>query len=371
MLALAAVGYDRGLIASALPLVGFVAGAWIGARVGPELLEGGAESRYSPIVAVAAGILLGAALAVTLDGVAHAIRPRPGGAASVVDGVGGAVVLGALALLLAWAFGAVALHAGGPESRGLREAVQRSAILAALNESLPPSGPLLRVLRRVDPRQVVRGPDANVPPPDLAMLEDPDLARAAQSTVRVLGTACGLGVAGSGWTAGPDLVVTNAHVVAGQDDTTVALEGGAELDADAVHYDPRNDLAVLAVPGLGAAPLELAPQVPKGADAAVVGFPENGPLSVAPARVGRTGEVTSEDAYGRGPVRRSMTPFVGEVRSGNSGGPLVDAAGNVLATVFAASQGNGSPNGLGVPNDVVAEALSGPLRATDTGPCAA
>jgi S1-C subfamily serine protease len=371
VLALAAIGYARGLLASALPLAGFLGGAWLGARIGPELLEGGSESRYAALVAVATGVLLGALLAVTLDGVAHAIRPHAGGAASLIDGVGGAAVLAALALLLAWGFGAVALHTGGSQSRGLREAVQRSTILAALNESLPPSGPLLRVLRRVDPRQVVRGPDADVAAPDPAIVEDPDVALAARSAVRVLGTACGLGVAGSGWAVGPELVVTNAHVVAGQDDTTVTPEGGAELDAEPVHYDPRNDLAVLAVPGLGAEPLELAAQTPKGADAAVIGYPENGPLALSPARLGRTGEVTSEDAYGRGPVRRSMTPFRGEVRSGNSGGPVVDAAGDVVATVFAASQGDGSPSGLGVPNRIVAEALAGDLQSADTGPCAA
>jgi S1-C subfamily serine protease len=281
------------------------------------------------------------------------------------------VLLGVLALLLAWGFGAVALHTGGADSRDLREAVQRSTILAALNNALPPSGPLLRVLRRVDPRVVVRGPDADVAAPDPLILEDPEVGLAASSAVRVLGTACGLGVAGSGWAVGQELVVTNAHVVAGEDDTTVVLEGGSELDAEPVHYDPRNDLAILAVPGLGAEPLELAEQAPKGADAAVIGYPENGPLTVAPARLGRTGEVTSEDAYGRGPVRRSMTPFRAEVRSGNSGGPLVDAAGDVVATVFAASQSNGSPSGLGVPNGVVAEALASELESTDTGACAA
>jgi hypothetical protein len=371
VLALAALGYERGLLASALPLAGFVAGAWLGARVGPELLEGGSESRYAPLVAVGTGVLLGALLAVTLDGVAHAIRPRPGGAASLLDGVGGAAVLAALALLLAWAFGAVALHSGGSESRGLREAVQSSTILAALNEALPPSGPLLRVLRRVDPRQSVRGPDANVPPPDPSILEDPEVSTAAASAVRVLGTACGLGVAGSGWAIDSELVITNAHVVAGQDDTTVSLEGGPELDAEAVHYDPDNDLAVLAVPGLGAEPLALAARAPKGADAAVIGYPENGPLSLTPARLGRTGEVTSEDAYGRGPVRRSMTPFRAEVRSGNSGGPVVDAAGDVVATVFAASHSDGAETGLGVPDRIVSEAMAGELRSVDTGPCAA
>ncbi len=362
----------RGLLASALPLAGFVGGAALGARVGPELLSGGAHSQYAPLVAVVTGVLVGAFLAVALDGIAGAIRPpRGSGAASAVDGFGGAVLLAGLALFLVWGFGAVALHASGPDARQLREAVQRSAILTALNDALPPSGPLLNVLRRIDPTPPVRGPDANVAAPNAGITDDPDVALAAQRTVRVLGTACGLGVAGSGWIAGPELVVTNAHVVAGEDDTTVTAADQSELDAVAVHYDPRNDLALLQVPGLVGEPLEFAARTRKGTEAAVIGYPENGPLAITPARLGRTGKVTSEDSYGRGPVQRSMTPFRADVRSGNSGGPVVDAGGDVLATVFASSLGDGPKSGLGVPNRVVERALERPLEPIDTGPCTA
>jgi S1-C subfamily serine protease len=323
-------------------------------------------------VAVVTGVLVGSFLAVALDGIAGALRPRATvGPLHFLDQWGGAVLLGALGLLLAWAFGAVALHTTGEGGREVREAVQRSTILAALNDVMPPSGPLLNVLRRVDPRPFVRGPDADVGAPNAAIVDDPEVVAASRSAVRVLGTACGLGVAGSGWVAGDGLVVTNAHVVAGEDDTTVSLEGGEEIAAEAVHYDPRNDLAILRVAGLGGEALELAAATHTGADAAVVGYPENGPLALTPARLGRTGTVTSEDSYGRGPVRRSMTPFRAEVRGGNSGGPVVDGEGDVVATVFAASTGGGPKTGLGVPNRVVEKALSGPLEAADTGPCAA
>jgi S1-C subfamily serine protease len=188
--------------------------------------------------------------------------------------------------------------------------------------------------------------------------------------VKVLGTACGLGVEGSGWVAGPGLVVTNAHVVAGQDDTAVTPPGGGELGAETVHYDPANDLAVLQVDGLSAPALPLVSAPERGTEAAVLGYPENGPLTTTPARLGQTGEVISEDSYGRGPVRRTMTSFRGAVRHGNSGGPAVDAAGRVLTTVFAASVGDGPASGLGVPNEVVSDALQGDLAPTDTGPCA-
>jgi S1-C subfamily serine protease len=368
-IALAAVGYERGLLASLLPLVGFVGGVALGARIGPLPFPNGAESRYAALVAVVAGILIGAFLAVALDGLVHAItRGGATGALRVIDGVGGAIVLGALGLLVAWALGAVALHATGQNSRNVREEVQGSTILAALNDALPPSGPLLHVLRRVDPSPPVRGPNPNVAPPNNASVRDPDVRDASASGVKVLGTACGLGVQGSGWVAAPHLVVTNAHVVAGEDDTSVTPNGGAAVDATVVHYDPHNDVAVLQVPDLDLPPLELVERPRRGTDGAVVGYPENGPLATVPARIGRTGLVTSTDSYGRGPVKRRMTPFRARVRSGNSGGPVVDLDGRVLTTVFASTD-TGPDQGLGVPNHVVERALAGSLEPTDTGAC--
>src|SRR5206468_62937 len=155
---------------------------------------------------------------------------RPG-LASSLDGIGGAALLAALALLLAWAFGAAALNVPGPGERDLRHALQSSRILTALNSALPPSGPLLNVLRHIDPTPAVRGPNANVRTPEPAVAHDPDVRSAGDSVVKVLGTACGLGIEGSGWVAGPGLVVTNAHVVAGEEDTTVTPRSGGTLDA--------------------------------------------------------------------------------------------------------------------------------------------
>lgn len=372
-LAVAAIGFERGLVGSAVPLGGFIAGIAVGARIAPSLLADGAESPYAPAVAAGGGVLLGLFLAVALEGVGVGLsaRMRANRATRALDALGGAVLLGVLALAAAWVFGAVALTASGSQTKELRETVQRSRILVALNDAFPPSGPLLNALRRIDPSQSVRGPDADVARPDGRVADDPEVAAASRSVVRVRGTACGLGVEGSGWIAGPELVVSNAHVVAGQDDTTVTDAAGTELDAQVVHYEPRNDLSVLLVPGLGGTPLDLDPNPRRGTSAATIGYPGGGPLTITPARLGRTGEVTSEDSYGRGPVKRSMTPFRGEVRSGNSGGPVVDTDGQVLTTVFASSLGGGDAGGLGVPNDVARRALGGRLEGTDTGPCAA
>lgn len=373
-LAFAAIGYERGLLASALPLAGFVLGAIVGGRLGPVLLAEGGESPYAPLVTVVCGLLVGTALAFVMEGVAEAVRlrfiPRRG-ALGQIDGVAGAALLCALGLLLVWAFGAAALNVPGPGDRGLRNTLQRSKILGALNDLLPPSGPILNLLRHVDPVPSVQGPEAKVGAPAPAIARDPDVRRSGESVVKILGSACGLGIEGSGWVAGPDLVVTNAHVVAGEDATTVTTRDGNELDATAVHYDSRNDLAILRVTRLDLEPLDLAPNASSGTSAAVLGYPENGPFTVAPARLGTTQTVISQDSYGRGPIQREMTSFRGTVRSGNSGGPAVDASGDVLTTVFAAAKGKGPPGGLGVPDSVVGKALSGPLRPSGTGPCAA
>lgn len=372
-LALAAIGWERGLIGSAMPLAGFIGGVAAGARIGPALLEGGSESPYAPAVAAAGGILLGVFLAIALDGVGASLRERMshGSAGLLVDSIAGAALLAALALAAAWVFGAVALNVPGQDSRSLREAVQRSSILVALNDAFPPSGPLLNALRRIDPSPDVRGPEANVDAPDGALVQDPDIERAAASVLRVRGSACGLGVEGSGWIAAPEIVVTNAHVVAGQDDTTVSTPAGDELEAGVLHYEPRNDLAVLGVPGLTGAPIPAMDGPRSGTAGATVGYPEGGPLTVNAARLGRTGTVISEDSYGRGPVERSMTPFRGLVRNGNSGGPVVDGEGRVLTTVFASSLQSGPASGLGVPNRIVDKALAGPLERADAGPCTA
>ncbi len=366
---LAVWGYRQGLLVGALSLAGFVGGAVLGARLGPELLAEGSESPYAPATALLGGVLLGGIAAVTMEGVGRAARARwvRGRLGTSADGVGGAVLLAALALALAWAFGAVALHT--PGARELRPDIQRSVILGELNELLPPSGPILRVLNRIDPSPRVQGPEARVRAPERGIASDPDVGRAGRSVVRVLGTACGLGIAGSGWVAEPGLVVTNAHVITGQDDTIVTTRGGSELDATPVHFEPRNDLAVLRVNGLAEAPLSLAASAPRGTPAAVLGYPDNGPFTVSPARLGRSGTVVSEDAYGRGPVTREMVSFRGKVRSGNSGGPAVDADGRVLATLFAAQVGGKPRGGLGVPDELVERALRRAGEPVDTGPC--
>jgi hypothetical protein len=363
-------GYARGLIVGALSLAGFAGGALLGSRLGPLLLAEGSSSPYAPLAALIGALAVGAVLAAGLELLGFRLSHRLGSRLGVLDGVGGAVLVGCLGLGLVWIGGAVALHT--PGASDLREPIQRSAILQELNERLPPSGPILQALARFDPFPQIEGPAPDVAPPTAAIARDPDVERAGGSVVKVLGTACGLGVQGSGWIAADGVVVTNAHVVAGQDDTTVQVRGeGPHLDAQAIWFDSRNDLAILRVPGVsGVAALRLDVGAEEGASAAILGFPENGPYDVEAGRLGQTSTVVSQDAYGRGPVRRTITALRGLVRSGNSGGPMVDAAGRVVTTIFAASVSDGGRSGFGVPDSIVREALGRASGPVNTGPCA-
>ena len=314
-------GYLQGLVVSALSLGGFALGAFVGSRVGPLLLAGGSSSPYAPLFSLVTALMVGGLAAVIFEAMGEGIRRRmlfP--LAGTIDGVGGALLVAALGLTLVWIMGAVALQT--PGARKFRKDIQRSFILSTLNDLFPPSGPILNALSRADPFPQIRGPEANVPPPNRRILRDPDVRAAHDSVVRVLGTACGLAVQGSGWVASAGLVVTNAHVVAGEDDTTVETDGGRELDAQAVRFDSHNDVAVLRVPGLEAPALGAQPRAAAGEPVAILGYPEDGPFHAAPGRLGETRTVISRDAYGAGPIQRRMTSLRGSIRSGNSGGPV-------------------------------------------------
>ncbi len=366
-IALGMWGYRQGLIVGAMTLVGFGFGAFAGSRVAPLLLAKGSQSPYAPLCAALGALIVGALVAVAVESLALGLRARliRRQALHLADGAGGAALIAAVALGLAWVFGAVALHA--PGTARLRADVQESLILRSLNEVLPPSGPVLNALNRVDPAPSISGPSATVSPPSAAIATDPEVLAASGAVVRVLGTACGLGVEGSGWVVRPDLVVTNAHVIAGSTDTTVTTAGGAELDATPVYYDPRDDLALLRV-NATLPTLPVSDRRDPGSEAAVLGYPENGPYSVAPARLGDTRPTISEDSYGNGPVDRMVIALRGTVRSGNSGGPLIDSAGRVVGTIFAATTA-GPPGGFAVPAEDVLDAIPHALASVATGPC--
>jgi len=355
---LAFYGYLQGFIVGALSLAGFAVGAFIGTRLAPLVLSQGSRSPYAPLFGLLGALLAGGVLASGLEGVGTRFRSAlriPG--LRTVDGVLGAALTACVGLGIAWIIGAVALQTSS--SRPLRTDIQRSAILSELDRVLPPSGPILDALARFDPLPSVRGPAANVPAPTRRILSSAAVRAAGHSVVRVFGTACGLGIEGSGWVAAPGVLVTNAHVVAGESDTEVQVGGiGPGLAAEPIGFDVHDDVAVLRVRGLALPPLSLAQNPRPGTAAAILGYPLDGPFAAEPGRIGQTEMVSTENAYGQGHVQRSITALRGLVRSGNSGGPMVDAHGQVVATIFAALTGTARAGGFAVPNAVVRAQLA-------------
>jgi S1-C subfamily serine protease len=356
-LILAIFGFRQGFIVGVLSFGGFALGAFLGTRLAPLVLPQGSASPYAPAFGLLGALLGGAILASGLEGVGFRLRRVliiPG--MGLLDGLLGAALGAVLALGIVWIVAAVAGQTPGQGQ--LQADIQQSAILRRLNQVLPPSGPILNALARLDPIPSIDGPSPDVAAPVPAIAHAAGVAGASRSVVRVDGTACGLAIEGSGWVAEADVVVTNAHVVAGETDTTVEVGGNQpSLSAEPIAFEPQHDIAVLRVPELDLPSLSFATSTPSGTPGAILGYPENGPFDVQPARIGVTQTVSTQNAYGQGPVSRLLTPLRGLVRPGNSGGPLVDVDGHVLTTVFAATVDSNVRGGYGVANETVASVL--------------
>ena len=361
-------GMRRGLVLSAFSLAGVAAGAYVGSRVAPHLLHGGPSSTWTPVAGLV-GAMLGAVLlqlAALFVGsfVRGGLRVAP---LRLLDTTGGLLLGGAIGVAIVWVGASVALLS--PVETRLRQEVERSEIVKQLDAALPPRT-LLNLLARIDPFPSIVGPKPPSLPPSKGVLRDLSIRDASTRVVKVLGTACGVGVEGTGWFAGRNLVVTAAHVVAGEDrDTTVRIPGQLfSIPADVVVLDVHNDIAVLRVPGVDETPLQLADPRP-GASVAILGYPLDGGLTATPGRIGPTATVLTQDALGRGPVARTITAVAGEVEHGDSGAPAVDSEGSVESSIFAARLGSAS--GYGVPPSIVRDDLArAGTHPVSTGACA-
>ena len=347
-------GLRRGLVATVLSLGGLVLGAAIGSRLAPHLLHDGSSSPYTSLAALA-GALVGALLLQSLASMAGKVAR---GGLSVLpplralDAAGGLVVGGLMGLCLVWVIGAALLQVPGEKS--LRSDVEQSRIVGRLNEIVSPTSVFGR-FAQFNPFELISGPSVPTERPSPGIVYAPGVTQARLGVVRIHVTACGLGIEGSGWVVKRQLVVTAAHVVAGA--TGIAAIG---FHAVPLYIDRTEDVAVLRVAGLHASVLPLVD--PKPGDAvAILGYPGDGGLDVQPGVVGDTGEVLSDGAL------RQVTALGGLIRHGNSGGPAVNAAGEVEATVFAEHVNGGG--GFGVPAGPVRDALARARGPVPTGSC--
>jgi S1-C subfamily serine protease len=321
-------------------LVGLVAGVVI-----VPVIDRHVAAAWSPVVAIvivvagaAIGGVIGGALGWHLSALARRIR-----LGRLDDALGVAVAVVAMSVVV-WLVGTLAASSrSATVNRGLEE----SAILQDLTRAMPT---VPAVFARIEADLAVRGVPivfATLPPQLLPPVAQPGdatvraaAAAAGPSTVKVIGPACGGVVEGSGFVAAPGIVVTNAHVVAGDADPRVQ-SGAGTYAATAIGFDPKLDVAVLRVPGLGAPALAIdTGNAGRGTMATALGYPDDGPLVAVPASVDGMFLATGLDISGSGLVSRSVYQLHAVIRPGNSGGPLVAERGSVptvIGLVFARS----------------------------------
>jgi len=348
VVSLAVGGYRLGFVARMLSWVGLGLGIAVAAWAAPKVLatlpdllgvQGDLDSGSRLVVVTGSFVViasLGGAVGATIGAKLRLFIPI--GPARLVDKAAGAVAGGLGALILIWLFLPAISEVPGTVARQARN----SAIAQAIDGAVPRPPKSLQALR-----QAVR--DANFPqvfddlrpsprtgaPPPPDVLAPVVQARVKASTVRVSGVACGRLMEGSGFAPEPNVIVTNAHVVAGERASQVLRPDGMRLSAKVVVFDPQRDLAVLSVPGLSQAALPVA-SAKVGDNGAVFGHPEGQiEVDVQPARVDGRRTATGRDIYNSAVTRRDVLFLASKLAPGDSGGALVNQTGAVMGVAFA------------------------------------
>lgn len=376
----ASSGWRQGAVASALAFLGVVLGAVAGILIAPHILIHIDEGRSR----VLAGVLL-IVLLVIVGEVAGMVLGRAARSgmrnqiARVADSVVGAVLQAVAVLVTAWL---LALPLATSSQPAIAAAINSSRVLADVNQVAPDwlrklPNEFSKLLNTSGLPDVIgpfgRAPIAAVEPPDPSVLASPVAASLQPSVLRISGVApsCQRALEGTGFVVGHERVLTNAHVVAGTDGLTVDTANGP-LKATVVGFDPSLDIAVLAVPGLEAPVIPQAPaEASSGETAIVLGYPGGGRYTASAARVRETIDLTGPNIYRDGSVEREVYTVRGQVRSGNSGGPLVDAEGQVLGVVFGAAVTDDDTGYVLTLDEVRTRIDTAPASSTPvpTGPC--
>jgi S1-C subfamily serine protease len=347
--AFAVAGYRQGFIIGMMSLAGFVGGAAVGAIFAPRISRAVAASpNWQAVLAILIVFLAGVMGMLLASAVGVALRSRLSWRpATFLDSIGGAAVNVLALLLVAWLIGSFVADApfpvvarqvnGSAVLKGVDRLMPRAAVTREFSplRSLLNSGPFPQVFGALGAESAV-----DVAAPDQSVLNSRGLIRARDSVVKVEGVApgCSRMIEGSGFVIAPGRVVTNAHVVAGvTQGPAVYTRLGGRFRASVVLYDPRRDIAVLDVPGLGVAPLSFAGPARSGAGAIVAGYPLDQRFTAVAARVGRVESATGPDIYQTAQVKRQIYPIRAVVQPGNSGGPLLAPDGRVYGVVFAAA----------------------------------
>ncbi|QZY29362.1 MarP family serine protease [Nocardioides coralli] len=379
VLAYALSGYWQGFITGAFATAGLLLGGLFGVWLAPFALGDADPSLLVSLGALFIVILCASLGQAVMQFTGARIRDRiTWQPVRALDAVGGAALSAAAVLIIAWALGVAVSGAALP---GISRQVSSSTVLAKVDRVLPAraSDALSAfndvVGRSFFPRYLEPfAPERIVPvgPGPKRLLSDPDVEDAAASVVKITGTnRCGRGVEGTGFVYADGRVMTNAHVVAGVRDPEVEI-GGDTISGEVVHYDPDTDAAVLAVDTAGTPTLAFDDRAASGDGVAILGYPQDGPYDVQAGRIRAEQRLRSPDIYGDGSVVREVYSLRGLVRPGNSGGPIVSSAGDVVGVVFAASVQDKDTGYALTAEQVARNAAAGVSRSNEvsTGDCA-
>jgi len=347
--AIAAVsGARQGMVVALPAFVGVLVGLVLGTQIAP-LLVSQFENVVTKVVFAVGIVVLLVALGETIGVyIGRTIKARVNASPlRGADNALGAIVQGFVVFVVAWMIALPLTSVVGLPD--LTSSLKQSVILGKVDQTMPQaarvlSGDLQKLFdvsgfpQAMDPFN--RTPLKDVEPPNTQLADSPVAKRLQASVLKVRGRApsCSRALEGTGFVIAPERVMTNAHVVAGTNEVTVEV-GRGQFDATVVSYDPRTDIAVLAVPDLEATPLQFrSDEVQPGEDGIVLGYPLDGPYKSSPARVReRIPLLRGPDIYDAQTVTRDVYTVRAEVRSGNSGGPLVDPNGRVMGVVFGAA----------------------------------
>ena len=367
-------GYRLGLVARVTSWIGMAAGAVVGALLLPPVLRAVEDASDTQLLFITIGMLIGTAFIGQALGLWVGTRLHvalPGASVRLADRSAGGVAGVAGVLIGLWLL--LPLMADVPGWFAIQS--RNSTVARWVDERFPPAPDAMATLSRlVGGDQFPRVFDALQPAPDLGPppsvtgIPQPIVDAVVPSTVKVEGVACRRIQEGSGFVVGADLVVTNAHVVAGESETVIERSDGSEVRASVVAFDPRRDLAILRAPGLNRQPLAVV-DVAEGGVGAVFGHPGGGPLRAAPFSVGHTVTATGTDIYDRDRTERKVLILASNLAPGDSGAALIDPEGRVVGVAFAIA-----PDKPGVAYALDIEELQ-PVLAGDlsqpvgTGPC--
>ena len=336
-------GLRTGLLARVAAWAGLVLGLVLSARTVPYVLSladaAGLPARtFVAVLTLSLTVLLASTLLQVASAPLRKLLTL--GPLSLLDRALGAVASLIMFTLVVWLVMPSAAAVPGRVSSEVRS----SAVLGVLDSATPTQPDLGRTIRTLLGgdrfpdvfASLAPTPEPSAPPASVGIAPDVlDLAVRATTAVRSVG--CGRAYSGSGFAVDDEHVVTNAHVVAGAREVDLLTNDGRGVAATVVVLDAGRDLALLHAPGHGLRPLDLA-EASVGDVAAVIGYP-GGQLEprVAAVLIDRSVTGVGRDIYGRGPTERSLHFLAAELRSGDSGAPVIDTDGRAVGVVFAVS----------------------------------